>query len=218
MRQSRFDHVCLQLDKTSRRELQRWVKILNYPLGKVKGFDSFSLKKRDLITVFMYIKGFYPGSRESMRLACSQSTLSKKGRPSVWQGDILDIKDHTTQTSYRMSFWEVFNWGKGGEEEKDRKWTKWWQGLNSRESNLIAPARHRYCSINCLCHLALFLYLLNMPCPRFRNLPSDGFPEYPSCCSFRRTGLNLCLRSPRPLVFIEHHLYERVLYLGTGLM
>lgn len=53
--------VCLCNLKKVQKSRKDELRFLNWAVRKVKGFDGFGLKRRDLITVFKQKKGFYPG-------------------------------------------------------------------------------------------------------------------------------------------------------------
>ena len=92
--------TCLcNLKKSPEESCKDEIRFLNSLFTKVKGFDWFSLKKRDLITVFKYMQGFYPGPMRVLRTTCSVCTEKRGHKPRLWQGDISNIKGHRTQTS-----------------------------------------------------------------------------------------------------------------------
>jgi hypothetical protein len=50
----------VQSEKSSGESCKEELRFLKYLFQKVKGFDGFSLKERDLITVFKQMKSFHP--------------------------------------------------------------------------------------------------------------------------------------------------------------
>lgn len=212
--------TCLcNLKKSPEESCKDEIRFLNSLFRKVKGFDWFSLKKRDLITVFKYMQGFYPGP---MRVSGQRvlSALRREGTsPGSDKETFLTLRATGHRQAKECSSGKFINGGRVGKKEKDRKW-----GKTMGRSELCKKQPRRPCQIQILfcelplCHLALFLDLLNMPHPRVRNLPSNCFPGYPACCSFLGTGLERC-SPPCPQVsrafriFIERHLYVRALSL-----
>lgn len=72
-----------------------------------------------------------------------------------------------------------------GRKRKTENGAKLWEGLNSAKSNLIAPARYRYYSMNCLFVTLLYSWtfcICHTPesetCPQTASL--DTLPAAPS--------------------------------------
>ena len=79
-KQSTFDHVyqSVQLEKSLEESCKDEIRFLNSLFRKVKEFDWFNLKKRDLITIFEYMQGFSPRADESVGTTCSVCTEQRR--------------------------------------------------------------------------------------------------------------------------------------------
>lgn len=129
-----------------------------------------------------------------MGTTCVLSALSRESTsPGLGKQTFVALRKQDTDKPNECPSGEYFSGKRVLTKEKENG-TKLWESPNSAKSNLIAPERYRYYSMNIFWHLALFLDLL--PCPKVRNLPSNCFPRYPACCSFLNTGLECC--SPLP--------------------
>lgn len=113
-KQSVFDHVyqSMQLEKSLEESCKDETRFLNSLFRKVKEFDWFNLKKRDLITIFEYMQAFYPGL---MRVWGPHvlSALSREGTsPGLGKQTFLALRETRHRQANECSSGEYFS-GKG---------------------------------------------------------------------------------------------------------